>query len=263
VSPTYSREIQRQEFGYGLEGLLFKYRDKLSGIINGIDYQEWDPGHDKYIFRAYEQSKLGGKLENKLALQKEVGLKASKEAALVGMVGRLADQKGFDLVAQSIEEMLRLNAQIILLGTGDAKYHQMLEKSAKKYKGKISVNLRFDNALAHKIYAACDMFLMPSRFEPCGLGQMISFRYGTLPIVRKTGGLADTVFDYDLRTKQGNGFVFENYSQKDFLNAVKKAINVYKNKKAWQELVLKVMGLDFSWNNSAKRYLQLYQRLAG
>jgi starch synthase len=123
--------------------------------------------------------------------------------------------------------------------------------------------LRFDNALAHKIYAACDMFLMPSRFEPCGLGQMISFRYGTLPIVRKTGGLADTVFDYDLRTKQGNGFVFENYSQKDFLNAVKKAINVYKNKKAWQELVLKVMGLDFSWNNSAKRYLQLYQRLAG
>jgi starch synthase len=263
VSPTYSAEIQTSEFGCKLEGVLAKRRDSLTGILNGIDYQEWNPQKDKELFRRYSPGLAADKVYNKVGLQKECGLPVKPDMPLLGAVGRLAHQKGFDILAEKIGQICSMDLQFVLLGTGDEVYHEVMQDIAKKYPKKTSINIRFDAILAKRIYAGSDFFLMPSRYEPCGLGQLIALRYGTIPIVRKTGGLADTIFEFDPATKEGNGFVFEEYSSQELLNAVKRALEVYKNRKLWLGLVKKAMEYDFSWDSSADKYVKLYKKILG
>jgi len=253
VSHTYSKEIQTQEFGFGLEGVLLKRKDSLFGILNGLDYSIWNPKTDKFIAQRYSLEKPEAKLKNKTELQRICKLPQKKDIPLFGIVSRLAQQKGFDILAKVIDNLVKMNLQLVILGTGDLKYHLLLEEKAKKYPKVISLHLKFDDPLAHKIYAGSDIFLMPSKYEPCGLGQMISLKYGTIPLVFKTGGLADTV-------NQENGFVFDNYSPNDLLKTIKKAMQVFKNKNKWKKLMLKAMQYNFSWEISAKEYLKLYER---
>ena len=254
VSATYAREIQTKEFGCGLEGVLAKRKKDVFGIINGLDYDIWDPGKDKYLYKTYSLENLQDKYVNKKKLQQECGL-SPKDIPLLGIVGRLAEQKGMDLIAQSMEDLVKKsNIQMVVLGTGDIKYHNLLEDLAGKYPHNISAHIKFDDTLAHKIYGACDIFLMPSRYEPCGLGQMISLKYGTIPLVFKTGGLADTI-------SQENGFIFDSYTKEAFVRTVKKAVALYGDKDKWPKLVKKAFSYDFSWNESAKKYIELYQKL--
>jgi starch synthase len=260
VSETYAKEIQTPEFGHGLDGLLRSRTKDVYGIINGIDYDVWDPATDKNIPKRYSAATLSLKGENKAELQKQNDLPRKKEMPVIGMITRLADQKGLDILAGAIEEIMHLHCQLVVLGTGDEKYHKLLQKMKQKYPEHIGINLKFDAFLAELIYAGADLFLMPSRYEPCGLGQLISFKYGTLPIVRKTGGLADTVRDFNSKTGEGEGFVFEEYSSKALLNAVKRAIEIYHKKTLWRPLQEKVMELDYSWDASAKKYVGLYMR---
>jgi starch synthase len=260
VSPTYAKEVQGWRFGHGLDGVLRERKDDLVGILNGVDYAIWDPAGDEHIFCRYDCQDLEKKSLNKEGLQKEVGLPLQRDVPLIGMVGRLAEQKGIELVAGALKKMSNLNLQFVLLGTGDIKFHQLLEKVKQNGYRNISIELRFDPILAHKIYAGSDLFLMPSAFEPCGLGQLISFKYGTIPIVRKTGGLKDTVSEYQSRKESGNGFVFENYSAPEMLKAIKRAVACYQDKEDWRGLMQKVMRYDFSWKASAEEYFQLYQR---
>ncbi|MCX5715651.1 MAG: glycogen synthase GlgA [Candidatus Omnitrophica bacterium] len=262
VSPTYAGEIQTKEFGYGLEGVLQKRSDALFGILNGIDYDVWNPATDKNIAKNYDASSSDQKYLNKEDLQRSSGLTVDKNVPLIGIISRLADQKGLDLIADIIEKILKLKVQFILLGAGDDRYHVLFDGIAKKYPKITSINLKFDAVLAQKIYAGCDMFLMPSRFEPCGLGQMICLRYGTVPIVRTTGGLKDTISEYNESTKQGNGFTFLDYSSAKLFDTIKRALSLYKKKAAWLELVKRAMGYDFSLEHSAKEYLALYAKLA-
>jgi len=260
VSPTYAQEIQTLMFGCGLDGILRERKRDLFGIINGLDYKTWNPADDKYTPHNYTKENLQDKYSNKEALQREVGLKVDKNVPLVGIVNRLAEQKGIDLIVQALDKISQLKLQFVILGTGDQKYHEAFEKINQKGYKNISINLRFDNTLAHKIYAGCDMFLIPSHYEPCGLGQLISFKYGTIPVVRKTGGLADTVLDYQLDTEEGNGFVFGKYSADAMFQTIVRAQEVYQNKQKWHNLVQKVMGYDFSWEASAREYIKLFQR---
>ncbi|KPK38893.1 MAG: hypothetical protein AMJ78_09330 [Omnitrophica WOR_2 bacterium SM23_29] len=261
VSPTYAKEIQTREFGYGLEGVLSQRKESLFGIVNGVDYYEWNPSDDKELKYHFSATKIDGKYKEKIVLQKEGGLKEDVNAPLIGIISRLADQKGLDIISQIIDKLLNMEVQLILLGTGDEKYHVLFERMKKKYPRKASVHLKFDAVLAKKIYAGSDMFLMPSRYEPCGLGQLISLRYGTIPIVRKTGGLADTINEYNPITNKGNGFVFERYDANELFDTIKRAVNLYKDKSAWRKLVLKVMKYDFSWEDSAKKYIGLYRKI--
>ncbi len=257
VSKTYSKEIQTPEFGYGLEGVLRKRAADLYGIVNGIDYDEWNPETDKDLYRNYGNGDLRGKQANKKALKDELGLAAGTKP-LFGIISRLADQKGLDLIAGAIDDMMAMNLQVVVLGTGEEKYHKLLTDVAKKRPKSISVNLAFNARLADRIYAASDVFMMPSRYEPCGLGQLISLRYGTIPLVRKTGGLADTVKNYNPKTGGGNGFVFTDYSPKAFLKAVKATLSAYDDKTGWKNLVLAAMKEDNSWDKSAREYVKLY-----
>lgn len=258
VSPTYAKEIQTtEEYGRGMEGLLAKRTGDLYGILNGIDYSIWDPAKDEFIFSKYDKSDLRGKSRNKKSLQKELDL-PQENVPMLGVISRLADQKGFDLIAERIEQMMEMDVQMVVLGTGDAKYHEMLTVLKEKYPKNLSVSLKFDDPLAHQIYAGCDLFLMPSRFEPCGLGQMVSLKYGTLPVVHRTGGLADTVVDYTEDPNQGNGFVFTQYSSEALLDAVTRALETYSNKRKWNTIVKNCMGMDFSWKASASKYVELY-----
>ncbi len=261
VSKTYSKEIQTPEFGYGLEGVLKKRAADLYGIVNGIDYDEWNPETDKNLYRNYGLGDLRGKQANKKALKDELGLAAGTKP-LFGIISRLADQKGLDLIASAIDEMMSLNLQVVVLGAGEEKYHKLLADVARKRPKNISVNLTFDARLAARIYAASDVFMMPSRYEPCGLGQLISLRYGTIPLARKTGGLADTVKNYSPKTGRGNGFVFTDYSPKAFLKAVKAALSAYDDKTGWKNLVLAAMKEDNSWDKSAREYIKLYGKAA-
>jgi len=251
VSPTYSKEIQTKEFGFGLEGILNKRRDSLFGILNGLDYSIWNPEDDKFIAKKYSLSSVHDKYRNKEELQKMCSLPVKLEIPLFGIVSRLAEQKGFDILAEAIDAICKMGLQMVILGTGDAKYHLIMEEMAKKYPKVVSLHLKFDDPLAHKIYAGSDIFLMPSKYEPCGLGQLISLRYGTIPLVYKTGGLADTV-------DNSNGFVFEDYSRNELIKTVKKSVTVFKNEKKWIGLIKKAMQCDFSWYESAKQYLELY-----
>ncbi len=253
VSPTYSKEIQTKEFGFGLEGLLAKRRDSVFGILNGLDYSIWDPQHDKFIAKNYSAQNIEAKFKNKEDLQKTCGLALKEDLPLFGIVSRLAEQKGFDILAGTIEKICRLNLQLVILGTGDLKYHTLLEAIVKKYPKVISLHLKFDDTLAHKIYAGSDIFLMPSKYEPCGLGQLISLRYGTIPLVFKTGGLADTV-------NKDNGFIFDKYTKEELFKTIKNAARAYVDKGRWNKLMLRAMQYNFSWEAAAKKYLQLYAK---
>ncbi|MCK9604145.1 MAG: glycogen synthase GlgA [Candidatus Omnitrophica bacterium] len=253
VSPTYSKEIQTKEFGFGLEGVLNKKKASVFGILNGLDYSIWNPVTDKFIAKNFSVNSIGGKAKNKEDLQAICKLPKKKDIPLLGIVSRLAEQKGFDILAEAIDNICRLDLQLVILGTGDLKYHAIMEAMVKKYPKVISLHLKFDDTLAHKIYAGSDIFLMPSKYEPCGLGQLISLKYGTIPLVFKTGGLADTV-------NKNNGFVFDKYSREELLITVEKSITTFQDKKKWNALVTKAMKCDFSWEESAKEYLKLYAK---
>lgn len=253
VSPTYSREIQTSEFGFGLEGILKKRRESLFGILNGLDYKIWNPLKDKFIVKNYSSRSLQDKYQNKKDLLRVCALPEKKGVPLFGIVSRLAEQKGFDILSQAIDTIRKINLQLVILGTGELKYHRILEAIAKKYPRVVRIYLRFDDPLAHKIYAGSDVFLMPSKYEPCGLGQMISLKYGTIPLVFKTGGLADTV-------TEDNGFVFANYKKEGLIKTVEEAVRIFNRKKEWDALMRKAMGCNFSWEESAKKYLSLYEK---
>ncbi len=261
VSQAYSREIQTPEYGCGMEGILAYRKDDLFGIINGVDYETWNPEKDAFIAANYGKDNLSGKSKCKADLISQLGLhKSLNNRPLLGMISRLADQKGFDLVAEIMEDLMNLDLGFVLLGTGEQKYHKLFLEIEKKYPEKAGIRLTYDNSLAHKIEAGCDMFLMPSKYEPCGLNQIYSLRYGTIPVVRATGGLDDTIKDYTLSSEEGNGFKFTNYTPREFLDKTREALKVYGNKDAWLKLVKKAISLDFSWENSARQYMDLYQR---
>lgn len=261
VSPTYAKEVQTEEFGCGMDGILRKRSADLYGVLNGIDYQLWDPAKDRWIYKNYSPESIKDKFINKVKLISELGIRTKKDSPLIGTVGRLTCQKGFDILAEIAGQLCTLGIAFILLGTGEEKLHKIFEKIAKKYKRNVSINLRFDAALAQKIYAASDIFLMPSRYEPCGLGQLISFKYATVPVARKTGGLADTIFEFNPRTENGNGFLFERPEPGQLLEAIKKALLVYKDKPRWMRLIAKIAKYDFSWDNSAREYGRIYEKL--
>jgi len=259
VSPTYAREIQTKEYGEKLDGVLRLRSADLYGILNGIDYEEYNPATDKRIYVNYDLSTIDLKKENKRQLQRELGL-PERDVPLVGMINRLVDQKGLDILAEIMDYVALFDMQFVLLGTGEKQYEDVFRRLGEKYPEKYSINIKFDTVLAQKIYAGADMFLMPSRYEPCGLGQMYSLRYGTIPIVRYTGGLADTVSEYNPETGQGNGFGFINYDSANLLKAIAKAIYYYNEKEHWSKLVENAMNSDVSWDKSAAEYVKLYQR---
>jgi len=262
VSERYAQEIQTEEQGYGLDGVLRYRSDDLYGVLNGIDYSVWNPATDKLIPANYDRGNMAGKKVCKEHLQKRNNLPVS-DVPLIGMITRLAEQKGLDLVAGAIEEMMKRDLQFVLLGTGDKRYHDLFEEIGNRFPEKAGINLTFDNELAHQIEAGADMFLMPSRYEPCGLNQLYSLRYGTVPIVRRTGGLADTITDYSpeaLATGEANGFAFDDYSSEALLATVDRALEVYADKESWRRLVDIGMGQDWSWNRSAKKYVELYEK---
>jgi starch synthase len=261
VSRRYSKEIQTPEFGYGLEGILSKRKEDLYGIINGVDYTEWDPSHDPHLVAHYDSNDLSGKRACKKDLLKEFHLPASLEKVpLLAMISRLADQKGFDLLAEILEELFTLDVGFVLLGTGEQKYHDLFHQVASKYPQKAGIRIAYDDGLAHKIEAGADLFLMPSKYEPCGLNQIYSLKYGTIPLVRATGGLDDTIVNYDPATRTGNGFKFNRYDAKEFLNQIKVAISFFSQPKHWKQLLQNAMAADFSWQRSAEAYLQLYRK---
>lgn len=259
VSPTYAKEIQTPEFGHGLEGVLAKRSADLYGILNGADYDVWDPAHDELIPATYTSKNLAGKQKCRQALLAAYKLPQTK-APILGIISRLADQKGFDLLAEAIDRLMAMDVVLVLLGTGEQKYHDMFTEIGRRFPQKAGIRIGFDNRLAHLIEAGSDMFLMASRYEPCGLNQLYSFRYGTIPIVRATGGLDDTVADFDPKTGEGDGFKFRDYTADAMLAKIRQALECYADKKLWERLVKKVMELDFSWKRSAASYLDLYEK---
>ncbi len=264
VSPTYAEEIRTHEGGEGLDGVMNDRADKLSGILNGIDYEEFNPKTDPYIHANFTtKDYLEGKQKNKEALQKQCGFPVNPDTMVIGMVSRLTSQKGFDLVTYVMEEMLNsMDIQFVLLGTGEEKFEHSMRYFQDKYPDKVSAYIGYSEEKAHQIYAGCDVFLMPSLFEPCGLSQMIAMRYATIPIVRETGGLKDTIEAYNEYIGTGNGFSFTNYNAHEMLGIIRYAHWTFENqKKNWQLLMLRGMKQDFSWQNSAKQYEALYESL--
>lgn len=262
VSPTYAREIQTQEFGLGMEGILYHKRGVLRGILNGVDYRLWDPAKDPYIPENYFPGRMGGKQRCKESLIKEMGLDGRLvKRPLLGMTTRLAAQKGLDLVIQVMEDILSLDVGLVILGTGEDYYQRALEEASRRNPGRLAVRVGFDEPLAHRIMAGVDIFLIPSRYEPCGLTQMYAFKYGTVPLVRATGGLEDTVKHFDPRTGEGNGFKFGPHEPRALLECIRSAVRVYENPVLWRTLVLNGMKEDFSWEKSARQYLDLYLSL--
>ncbi len=265
VSPTYAQEIQTGFYGEGLNGLISARSGNLLGILNGIDYEEYDPATDKQIIRNYDPVTFRKeKVKNKMALQKELGLTVDPKAFMIGIVSRLTDQKGFDLIDCVIEEICSEDIQLVVLGTGEAKYENLFRHFAWKYRDRVSANIFYSDERSHRIYAASDAFLMPSLFEPCGLSQLMSLRYGTVPIVRETGGLKDTVEPYNQYESTGIGFSFTNYNAHEMLATLHFAKDVYYNRKReWNKLIDRGMARDYSWNSSAKSYEQLYNIIVG
>ena len=257
VSPTYAKQIQTSEFGCGLEETLKNKGKDVVGILNAIDYNIWDPAKDDFIYKKYSPNSLGDKAVNKIKLQKELGLKEDKDVLFMGMVSRLAEQKGIDILSKAIDE-IGSKYQLVILGVGEVRYHDILREKADKFKDSFSLILDFNEVLAHKIYAGIDIFLLPSRFEPCGLSQMISYKYATLPLVNYTGGLVDTVID---TSDGGGGFVFNNYDSVDLLTAIEYAQKVFKDKLKWQSILEKVTKFNFSWKVAADEYIAMYKRL--
>ncbi len=261
VSPTYAKEIQTPEYGYRLEGVLQTRKDRLFGIINGIDYDVWNPTTDVHIAANYSQKDMSGKKTCKTALRRELKL-PQRDVPLLGMVSRLALQKGIDLLVDTLPKLLALDVQMVMLGSGDALYQAELTNLSDRFVGKFAVRLGFDEGLAHRIEAGADMFVMPSRYEPCGLNQLYSLRYGTIPVVRKTGGLADTVVPYlpGHAVEKATGFVFEDAHPEVLLSTLYLVLQVYRDKTEWADLIKRGMKQDFSWKRSAKEYVALYER---
>ena len=261
VSPTYATEIQTQEFGYGLQGLLQYRSDKLTGILNGIDVDTWNPETDMLIVEQYSARNRGKKKSNKRALQKLFGLPMKDDVALLGLIGRMVYQKGIDIILKSMDDLVKKSLQLIILGTGQPEYEQALTSFAETCPQQVAVNIGYNEKLAHQIEAGADIFLMPSRFEPCGLNQIYSLRYGTLPIVRHVGGLADTVIDAterNISSSTANGFVFRGEQPEDLLQTVDRALELYTDESLWKRLQFTGMLHDYSWGRSAEKYIQLY-----
>ena len=264
VSPTYAREIQTPEFGGGLDGLLRHRATRLTGILNGIDDSEWNPARDRHLVKTYSARQPQGKAANKLALQKEFGLTADSGAPLIGMVGRLVSQKGIDLVLDTLPALMHRSLQLVVLGSGETGYEEALRRQVARYPGRLAVRIGYDEALAHRIEAGADMFLMPSRFEPCGLNQLYSLRYGAVPVVRRAGGLADTVTDAtpeNIRGGKATGIVFRDATAGALLAAVDRAASLWRDAGRWKKIMLTGMGRDFSWRHSAREYMRLYKQM--
>jgi starch synthase len=261
VSRKYSQEIQTTEFGFGLEGVLRDRSSTVSGILNGVDYDEWSPAVDNFIATRYSPDDLTGKVKCKQDLLATFGMAdADLRLPVIGIVSRFAAQKGFDLIAQVMDRLAREEMIVVALGNGDRRYEEMFLRLNKQFPQKIAVRIAYDNAIAHKVEAGSDMFLMPSRYEPCGLNQIYSLRYGTVPIVRATGGLDDTIEPWDVRTGKGTGFKFTEYSGESLLLTVKEALRVFRDQSSWQTLMRNGMSKDFSWTNSAREYVRVYER---
>lgn len=256
VSPTYGKEIQAKEQGFGLEGVLRHRSADLHGILNGLDYSLWDPRHDRHIYKRFGPQQLAARAANKDGLQQHCRLIRNQARPLLGIVSRLAQQKGFDLLAQCLESVLRMDVQLAVLGSGEARYEHLFAAAAKKFPRQVFLHSGFDDVLARRIYAGSDIFLMPSQYEPCGLGQMIALKYGSLPLVHKTGGLADTV-------SEKNGFVFDTYSAAALLRCLRQALAEYGRKTSWSRKVCAAMRCAFPWSQSARHYLSVYEKVRG
>ena len=262
VSKKYSQEIQTPEFGFGLDGVLRQRSSRVFGILNGVDYSEWSPPNDKFIAQQYSPENLEGKQVCKRDLLQQFEISpASIDLPVIGIISRFAAQKGFDLIAEAANELARLPIIITALGSGDKAYEELFRKLNKQSPEKFAVKVAYDNPMAHKIEAGADMFLMPSRYEPCGLNQMYSLKYGTVPIVRATGGLDDTIEHWDPGSTRGTGFKFSDYSSQALLASIVDALQAFKNKVGWKRLMLNGMNKDFSWNASAREYVKIYERL--
>jgi len=258
VSPQYAREIQTRELGCGLEGVLAKRRRDITGILNGIDTRLWNPETDPDIHKNYSPRQVADKQANKAFIQKKAGLACNPDTPLFGLVGRLSHQKGIDLLAEILPHVEEWDIQIIILGNGEKQYEDLLRAACAHAPERIALFLEFNEALAHQIYAGCDILLMPSRYEPCGLNQLIALRYGVIPLVFRTGGLADTITPYD---QGGNGFVFDTYSANDFKSALRQAVDIYRDKDVFAALRVKAFSYDFSWDSSARLYADFYQQM--
>ncbi len=264
VSPSYAEEITTAYYGERLDGLIRARRDSLYGVLNGIDVVEYDPETDPHIFQNYSLKDMEGKAENKRRLQEELGLEVNPDIPLIAMVGRLTNQKGLDLIDCVLSDMMQENLQLAVLGMGDARYTNLFSWAEGQYRGKMAARFAMDPVLAHKLYAGADFFLMPSLFEPCGLSQLIALRYGTIPIVRETGGLRDTVLSFNEYNQEGNGFTFLNYNAHDMLSVIHRALYYFENDKEMLETLQKRgMQGDYSWTHSAKDYVAIYKKLLG
>jgi len=264
VSPSYAEEITTAYYGERLDGLIRARHDSLYGVLNGIDVDEYNPETDPLIYHNYTKESLETKVENKLALQKDLGLEVNPDIPLIAMVGRLSNQKGLDLVDCVLGDIMNENVQLVVLGMGEARYTNLFSWAEQQYPGKMAARFAMDHGLAHKLYASADFFLMPSLFEPCGLSQLISLRYGTIPIVRETGGLRDTVLSYDKYNQEGNGFTFLNYNAHDMLNVIRRALGYYRDQKdVIATLQQRGMSGDYSWGHSAGEYVKIYEKMLG
>jgi starch synthase len=269
VSKKYSQEIQTTEYGFGLEGVLRNRASTVTGILNGVDYDEWSPQTDKFIAAKYSPQDLSGKAKCKQDLLQAFGIpnidassssSSNSKVPVIGIVSRFAAQKGFDLIAQIMDRLAREEMILVVLGSGDKLFEEMFQRLHKQYPNKIAAKVAFDNAIAHKIEAGADMFLMPSRYEPCGLNQIYSLKYGTVPIVRATGGLDDTIEPWDARSGKGTGFKFTDYTGEALLATIKQALLAYRDPSSWQTLMRNGMARDFSWGASAREYGKVYDR---
>ncbi len=265
VSETYANEIRTSEFGEGLESLINQYAYKMTGIVNGVDYNVYNPSKDKLIWQTYSSTTVDEKKsENKKQLQQFLGLPIREDVPVIGLISRLVDQKGLDLVDRVMEEILQRDVQVVVLGTGEKRYEEMFKYFAGKYPDRMSANIYFSNQLAHRVYAGSDFVLVPSQFEPCGLTQLIGLKYGALPIVRETGGLKDTVLSYNEQTGKGNGFSFTNYNAHDMLYTINRAVDYwYSHQDIYKQIRKRGMRCDYSWKESSKKYIELYNRLTG
>lgn len=263
VSDAYVNEIKTDYYGEGLNGVINQYAYKTYGILNGIDYEAYNPVKDKFIYAKYSAKTVkSGKNTNKLQLQQELGLPQDSDTIMIGLISRLVDQKGLHLLDDVMSRLMNARVQLVVLGAGEKRYEDMFRYYAGCHKDKLSANITFNNALAHKIYAACDLFLMPSDFEPCGLSQIISLKYGTLPLVRETGGLKDTITSYNGQTGEGNGFSFANSYSEDFWYTICRALNIYyDHRDVWDDIVQTALKCDYSWKKSSLKYIELYRSL--
>ncbi len=262
VSPTYAREISSDPaFGFGLEGVLRAKGPRFVGILNGADYSEWNPATDHRIAARFGPGDTAGKAVCAAALRERAGFDPKSRRALIGMVSRMTAQKGFDLLAAALDDLMELEVDLIVLGSGEPQFERRLRAAERTWPRRVRLSTAFDNDLAHQIQAGCDMFLMPSRFEPCGLTQMYALKYGTAPIVRATGGLADTVVEFDPSSESGNGFVFNRYERGEMIGAIGRALDIFGRPRAWKRLMANCFAADFSWSAAASRYMELYRQL--